>query len=393
MMDSGQPAHERYRVQLELARSDTSIVDAMDADPGRREWWPLGSAVRRTFGRFYADAAPYLSIVLETLDDPQVVVSVEAFEERPHDTDQWVVRLDPLGWLRIALATADPKLPTLGALVNLEGSRVVRYRPGQRCVVRVDEGGVTRWAKTFADDHGAAIHRTDRMLWEHRHELTFQVAPPGRYDPANRTIWNDNVSGVPVMPELMSANGPTLAERMGRACASLATSTLTPVDVLRAEDELERTTVRAKTLAATVPSLAPQVEEFLRLLAPALAAAVGRSPRPLHGAPHPEQWLLSGSGLGLVDFDRAGLGDPELEVATFQAEIDFKGGIVAGPDMVNQAFLDGYEDVAGPLDRKLLAGYRAAKRMHKALRTAQAIRPEGAERATVHLQRAFDALI
>ena len=376
-----------------MARSDTSIVDAMDADPGCRAWWPKGSAVRRTFGRFYADVAPYLSIVLETLDDPQVVVSVEAFEERPRDTDQWVVRLDPLGWLRIALATADPKLPTLGALVNLEGSRVVRYRPGQRCVVRVDEGGVTRWAKTFADDHGAAIHRTDRMLWEHRHELTFQVAPPGRYDPANRTIWNDNVSGVPVMPELMSANGPALAERMGRACASLATSTLTPVDVLRAEDELERTTVRAKTLAATVPSLAPQVEEFLRLLAPALAAAVGRSPRPLHGAPHPEQWLLSGSGLGLVDFDRAGLGDPELEVATFQAEIDFKGGIVAGPDVVNQAFLDGYEAVAGPLDRRLLAGYRAAKRMHKALRTAQAIRPEGAERATVHLQRAFDALI
>lgn len=345
--------------------------------------------MRRTYGRFLPDAAPFLSITLETLDEPQVVVNVEAFEHTPAEC-AGVIRAAPFGWLRASLAVNDATLPSLTALVGLRGSRMVRYRPGQRCVVRVDDGDRTMWAKTFADDRGEIIHQNDLLVWEHRHELGFSVAPPGRYDAATRTMWNDHVHGDPVKHVLKGVEGPAMAERMGRACGSIPASTMVPARTNQALAELDRTTIRAARLAAVVPVLVGPLDELLGLLEPALTAPSGRPPRPVHGAPHHEQWLATGSGVGLVDFDGMGLGDPELEVATFQAEIDFEGGIAAGADRINQAFLDGYETTAGSLDRRLLTAYRALKRMHKAARTAQAIRPDGGERSAVHLQRALD---
>ena len=79
------------------------------------------------------------------------------------------------------------------------------------------------------------------------------------------------------------------------------------------------------------------------------SAAEERPPRPIHGSPHPQQWLLDGDRIGLVDFDRLTLGDPELEVAVFQAEMDFERTAVAR-DAVNEAFRHGYESIAGALE-------------------------------------------
>ena len=96
--------------------------------------------------------------------------------------------------------------------------------------------------------------------------------------------------------------------------------------------------------------------------------------RCIHGAPHAHQWLDNGDQLGLVDFDGFALGDPELDVATFMAEIDFEDGEKAPIAAINQRFLAGYAAVAGPLDEQLLHAYRAHKRLSKALRNAYAIR-------------------
>lgn len=383
-------AHDLYCRQLVAAQSNDVIIDLIEGGAATPEWWPRGRPLRRTYGKFYPDAAPYLSITLETIDGPQVVANVEAFADAPPDAG-WVIRAEPFGFLRVSLATDDRALPSLAALIGLPGSRMVRYRPGQRCVVRVDDGDRTMWAKTFADDRGEIIHHNDLLVWERRDELGFTVAPPGRYDAATRTMWNDHVPGVPVKAVLKGADGSVMAARMGRACGTIPVSSLVPASTNEPLAELERTMIRAAHVASAVPALAGPLDELIGLLEPAFTATVGRPLRAVHGAPHHEQWLTSGVDVGLVDFDGMGFGDPELDVATFQAEVDFEGGIAMGADRICRAFLDGYESSAGPLDRRLLTAYRALKRMHKAARTAQAIRPDGADRAAVHLQRAFDA--
>jgi aminoglycoside phosphotransferase (APT) family kinase protein len=141
-----------------------------------------------------------------------------------------------------------------------------------------------------------------------------------------------------------------------------------------------------------VPQLSPTVERVLGGLH-ALHARIGvRRPLPIHGAPHVNQWLLRGDGLGLVDFDRFAVGDPERDAATFMAELDFEDRTAVAVEELNGAFLSGYEGAAGQLDTTLLRAYRAHKRLAKALRTARALRPDGDERAERHLARAAECL-
>lgn len=51
------------------------------------------------------------------------------------------------------------------------------------------------------------------------------------------------------------------------------------------------------------------------------ARLVPRPLVPVHGAPHQHQWLADGEQLGLIDFGRFALGDPELDLATLLAEL------------------------------------------------------------------------
>lgn len=81
-----------------------------------------------------------------------------------------------------------------------------------------------------------------------------------------------------------------------------------------------------------------------------------------------------------------------LDVANFVAEIDFERGAFHPTERLNAAFCDGFGSVDGPLDQRLLAAYRAEKRLSKALRSARALRPDGDEAAARHLATASAAL-
>jgi aminoglycoside phosphotransferase (APT) family kinase protein len=92
--------------------------------------------------------------------------------------------------------------------------------------------------------------------------------------------------------------------------------------------------------------------------------------------------LRDGEQLYLVDFDRFGLGDPELEVATFLAEWDFESG---APEGVGEAYRQGFSAVVS-LNDQLVEAYRLHKYVAKALRTISAIRIDAAERTRAILQ-------
>ena len=96
--------------------------------------------------------------------------------------------------------------------------------------------------------------------------------------------------------------------------------------------------------------------------------------RPTHGAPHPTAWLLDGERLGLVDFDRLGLGHPERDVAAF----------AAGAPAVADAFARGF----GELDATRLEAYRLERGLAKALRATYDLREDAHERAARRLRRA-----
>jgi len=388
--------HERYRDRLAALATDQPLLEPLRRAGQALGWWTGERTWRRSYARFAAGADAYAMLVLESDAEPQALAVVEIFEQRPAESPRLPVFPAPdLGWIRIESFAEDPALPTLPEVLRARRAPVVaRYRPRHRCTIRFGVGSRARYAKVFAGDGGARIHEAGMALWAAaaRGELGFQVARPDRWDPRTRTLWQYAVPGHPLVDRLVGSAGPALVRRIGAAAGSLTRASLPCDERFDAAAQLERTRRAATALGRLVPGLARPAGALLQRLADVHATVVPRPLRPIHGAPHPSQWLDDGEVLGLVDFDRAAAGDPELDVATFLAELEAEGDRQAPMEQLEGELIAAYEAAAGPLDAALLRAYRGHKRLAKAHRSARALVPDGDARAARHLAFAAEAL-
>jgi len=385
-------AHARYRRRLEaLARPGTvagEVAAALPALRGRRDW-------RYPFTRFNPGSEPYARLLLESREASQELVHVDVHDARPPSNGGVVVRAAGIGWLSPARFPDDPALAGLSELMATPGAKtVMRYRPLQRCTLRVEQAGQVRFAKLFADHSGESAHAAAVAVHQAGQggELCCDVPRPLSFDAGTGTLWLEAVPGTPAAPRLYSRGGAPLARRMGLAAASLTRSGLRPRRSFDRDAQLALSMDQCAELRARVPALAPALRTFLELLLEAGAAAPVHPLRPIHGDLDPSQWLATNDSVGLVDFERLALGDPELDVATFLTEVESENPRRAPIEQLGAAFLAGFESVSGPLDRGLLRLYRAQRRLHKALRASQTLRPDGDRRAEKRLSRAIACL-
>jgi len=89
--------------------------------------------------------------------------------------------------------------------------------------------------------------------------------------------------------------------------------------------------------------------------------------------------------LGLVDFDRFALGEPEFDLATFVVELRTSSRGQPTQEL-ETAVLDGFRAVAGEVDAQRLALYIWHGRLGTVARTACALRPDAEERAAPLLE-------
>lgn len=291
-----------------------------------------------------------------------------------------------LGFITIADWSQDTALPVLASIrprhPNLQP---VRYRPGKRCTFK-SVGKHSYFAKVVADSRGEDIVRHGRMLWQASCAglLGFGVARPAGWLPSLQMIVHHTLPGGSVVQELKGTDGPAIAHRMGSANASLAESGLKPAARYDYSWQIKRTAKYAGRLRRILPTATPLLDAILDQLT---QIEPGAANRPIHGAPHAHQWLRDGERLNLVDFDRFGLGDPELDVATFLTEWDFESGnMMPG---VGEAYRRGYGELV-PINARLVEAYRVHKYIAKAMRTITAIRPDAAERTLEILEEAAE---
>jgi hypothetical protein len=289
-----------------------------------------------------------------------------------------------VGCIEIADWSQDKALPILDNIrLRHPHLQPVRYRPGKRCTFKSD-GKHSYFAKVVADSRGAEIVQHGRMLWaaSRAGRLGFGVARPAGWLPSLQMIVHHTLPGVSMIQELKGAGGPALARRMGTANASLANSGLTPAARYDYSWQVKRTAKYADRLRRMLETAGPLLDAILGQL---LRIDPGAANRPIHGAPHAHQWLRAGEQLNLVDFDRFGLGDPELDVATFLTEWDFESGsMIPG---VGEAYRGGYAQSV-TINDQLVEAYRVHKYIAKAMRTMTAIRPNAADRALEILEDA-----
>jgi hypothetical protein len=272
---------------------------------------------------------------------------------------------------------------------------ILRYRPSKRCTFSVYSEPLAGkiFGKQFIDNRGAQIFAESQRLWNAACEerLNFTVAKPIRWDLKTQTLWHHAIEGQSLVEQLFSIDGIDIAARIGLAAAGMTRSGITPVLQFDGNSQLLRTTKYANELVVRVPDLSNDLKKILHRLH-VIHARSATEPKPLHGAPHAHQWLNCGDRLGLVDFDRTCMGEPELDAATFIAEMDFEDREKVPVEELNGTFLDAYQYIAGKLDKQLLAAYRSHKRLAKALKAVRSLRVNGDKKARKHLAYADQAL-
>lgn len=379
----GAGSRTAYRVRLELLATSGLVEDKLDA-------WAVaqGSRVRgdwrRTYGRLLPWQSPWALLAYESHGGPTVRVAL-------HDAPRLS---QPLGRVEIARCDADPALAGLTEVLRrLADPVIVRYRPGSRCTVRGGHGADACYVKVVA---GAPDEQADAHgLWEAAcgGQLPFAVAEPLGWDTRTRSSWYGVVPGHPLAPYLLGPDAADAAGRVGAALGALAAAPVVPTRRAPPADQLVRTGRTLARAAAAVPALEAGLTSAIATLERAHGRLPDRQLLPVHGTPHAKQWLVDGSGrLGLVDFDRYALGEPELDLATFLVELENDTSRVVPVTDIETALVAGFARAGGEVDADRLLLYRVHKRLAKVARTATSLRPDGDERAIRRLAALADEL-
>lgn len=238
----------------------------------------------------------------------------------------------------------------------------IRYRPGQRHVLRYDPvasngeaGPATRFAKVYADNRGQRLLTTIHQIadWVATQARDVAVLRPQAYLPDALTILYPWASGVPLAHLLASADR-TVAAVLRQTGAALhllhnAPPSITPglptitlaMEALGLGRTCEHIQLFLPTVGQTIQRLCAEIPE-------AYAALPQEAPTFVHGDWKADHLLVAPATtapLTLIDFDTCALADPALDIGKFLADLVwwYTTGQRAGLTQAQDAFLAGYK--------------------------------------------------
>ncbi len=341
----------------------------------------------RYVARRWAEQWPWLGEILDCvrrdtkyLPKTHCLVAYELLVRSPGGPPRshfGVVEVTPTG-LRHRLAADDPGLPGLVALCDpgAVGARcaqlmpveecevtIVRYKPGARCVLRIDctgPKGVRLFAKAF---HDGAREQAETLARLHAHALD-DPGLPGFATPV--ALWDDwaaivqcEVAGTPLHAHL---NGPDRAPSFhacGRHLAGLHDATIDGPRQRHSEDAAELATCTS-VIAQADAALADRFATLTARLEDVETDLV-----PSHGALRTDAFLLpAGSRPVLIDLDGFCEADPARDLGNLLAYLDWRA--IRHPRdrhllrLLADAFLQGYSQVRALPCPERLGRYEAA---------------------------------
>ena len=231
--------------------------------------------------------------------------------------------LDP-ACARDAFASACPALAHRPAIAEID---VIRYRRGRRCLVRYG----------FADGTGAVIgkltakgvHKRGLAVQQLLHAAGFASdAADGLHVPEplgavpSLGLWlQREVAGRPLQAMLGEPESVLACARAAEALAKLHAEPAGDARRWTIEDELAVLDARLNELARCRPDLAERVWGLRRRCHAAAAALPEPAVTGIHRDFYPEQLIVDGDRLNLVDLDLYSQGDPALDAGNFIAHL------------------------------------------------------------------------
>ena len=283
-----------------------------------------------------------------------------------------VAALDP------ALAAAECKrhLPRLSGdgRLKLKAIRVVRHKPGKRCVIEYDvkvkqpgevDQRVTVIGKIRARRSGNEGFRQLETVWnagfDAQSEDGVSVPEPLGVISAFKMWCQRKVPGETATRQLAGPDGVALARRIAEAIHKLHRANLPTKQAHAMEDEL-------RVLRECFDKVAVQRPEWVGRLARLMVACekLGASvpmPKPcgIHRDFYSSQVIVDGARLWLIDFDCFCLGDPGLDVGNFLGHVSEQALRERGDSnafrTVERAMEDRFVELSGARTRAAVRAY------------------------------------
>lgn len=298
------------------------------------------------------------------------------------------IPLDPgLPWLDSALDLrfAGPVILTalrerveLGPNARVTGAALARHKPGRRALIQYTiADGRESPRMVLGKTHNRGVdHRTAAL----HDQLGAVDLGPGRVPrvlgiAGSLKLWlQERVSGLPGFDALALPDGRIAALRIGGALARFHLGAPFGDRCHQLGDELAALAVRLAAVAVRLPRLS---DRLAAVSAGVTALAVGRpsgSLRGLHRDFYPDQVLVSGAKIHLLDLDLHAAGDPALDLGNFLAHLlehDLRHGHFNQPLYRHAAaFVAGYREAGGVADPATIGLYETlALVRHVALST------------------------
>lgn len=269
-----------------------------------------------------------------------------------------------------------PELAPRGSELAVTAARLVRHKPGRRCLVeyQVEIGGdgvVPRRTVLLGKVRARGLDRTSYQVQRALRNAGFGdgsadgIAVPEALGtvPAFRMWLQRRVPGTSPLRLLAAPGGSRCAQRIAEAAHKLHTSGVRPERRHTVADELRILEQRLEPLAAAEPHLAARLERVLRaarrlgegLPEPALA--------PIHRDFYADQILVAGDRLYLVDLDLFCEGDPALDIGNFVGHLADAGlrlpGGRAALAVRQRELEDRFVALAGARSRRAVRVYTA----------------------------------
>jgi len=278
-------------------------------------------------------------------------VSVEASPADP--AMPHLSRLTDPAYLAALLARLDPGQALATARLQVS---TIRYRPGQRHVLRVTDPDLCRGyvVKTDRDRSGRQAVSAARGL----HPMLATVCPethvvePLGYSAMEwAALWR-LTGGTPLSEQLVgrSPDAAAYVSLVGHAARALhdhALSALGPESVALLPEhgvdvETESTRRAGDHLRVLLPAVARQYDELVTAVSQSVASMPKATPTFLHGDLKSDNLLVEDGRVRILDLDRVCLGDPALDLGKFLADLRWWSGDDQRAGQLTEAFRAGY---------------------------------------------------
>lgn len=227
-----------------------------------------------------------------------------------------------------------PDLAEEGGSVRLRAIRVIRHKPGRRCVIEYDvkvtwpndrRKRLTLIGKVRARRSGESDCQLQRSLWDAGFETRspdgIAVAQPAGVLPKLDLWLQRKVPGQVATALLAAPGGVGLARRVAEAAYKLHQAGVPAVRRHGMADELRILGQCLRTVAQEEPRWATRIERLLDACTRLGAETPAPVPCGIHRDFYSDQVIVDEPRLYLIDFDLYCLGDPALDIGNFLGHV------------------------------------------------------------------------